>query len=71
MRFTVEHRPDKLLQKSTDQPVAPDLMNTFIGKVTQPHHEMALKFLNEKIIGRKFKNAQTLQVFKFIESLMK
>lgn len=61
MTIEVKHRPDSLLQNSVKEGIPPGTENTYVGKVTQPHHEMALKFLDERIIGKEFENEADLQ----------
>jgi hypothetical protein len=61
MTIRVEHRPDQLLQNSFDGALPFRLRETYIGKVTQPHHKMALKFLDERVVDQNFEDQQALQ----------
>jgi len=61
MTIKVEHRPDQLFQQCAKRDCPPHLENTFIGKVTLPTHRALLGFLNEKVVGREFKDEGELQ----------
>ena len=61
MSITVKHRPDELLQKSVVKERSPDLKETYIGRVTAPTHKMLLSFLEEKVVGKEFKDEEELR----------
>ena len=60
MAITVEHRNDGFLQKISGQECPDTLKGTVLHKSLEIH-QVLLQFLDEKIIGKKFKEKENLQ----------
>ena len=61
MSFTIEHRKDRLLQKTNELKTKGSLLDTYIGKITHPNHKLLLRFLDENIINKKFASEEELK----------
>lgn len=58
--FTVDHREDEMLQKNNKKRTPEDGTGTYIERVTIPTLKMLLRFLNERVVDRKFNNIEEL-----------
>lgn len=61
MAIVVVHRYDLLLQRNVAEDLRPELVDTYIGRVTHPHHVMLLRFLNERLAGHRFESFEELK----------
>ena len=61
MSIIVEHRPDRLLQNEVAKGCPPELKGAYIGQVTVPTHKTLLEFLEERVVGKEFKDEEELR----------
>lgn len=60
MQVTVRHREDELFQKNIAQGVTSEIKGTYAERITLPTHRALLKFLDERLIGKQFRDVDEL-----------